>query len=50
MCRAGLEFSPLRARLLLGSAMWRHKPDAFLYYGVTGWKQGEIDRGFKGFS
>eukprot|EP01050_Picozoa_sp_SAG11_P006250 SAG11_NODE_478_length_9117_cov_6.916168_2_plen_182_part_00 len=32
----GMEFSPLRARLLVGTAVWRHKVDAFLYYGVTG--------------
>ena len=34
----GLEYSSARARLLVGTAAWRHKIDAFLYYGVTGWR------------
>ena len=31
------EFSPLRARLMLGAGAWKMKTDAYLYYAMNGW-------------
>jgi hypothetical protein len=37
----------IRSRLLMGAATWKYKPDGFLYYRVSGWKNYKtpIDRG-----
>ena len=32
-----MEFSALRARLMLGAASWKLKIDAYLYYAISGW-------------
>ena len=32
-----MEFSALRARLMLGAASWKLKIDAYLYYAINGW-------------
>ena len=32
-----MEFSALRARLMLGAAAWKLRPDAYLYYAISGW-------------
>ena len=31
-----MEFSALRARLMLGAASWKLKIDAYLYYAISG--------------
>jgi hypothetical protein len=32
------EYPAMRGRLLLGTAAWKYKSDAFLYYSMNGWK------------
>ncbi|HOZ47226.1 MAG TPA: DUF6067 family protein [Candidatus Hydrogenedentes bacterium] len=41
------QFPAIRSRLLMGVATWKYKPDGFLYYRVSGWKNYEkpIDSG-----
>jgi hypothetical protein len=35
----GVETPAIRSRLLLGAAAWQLKIDAYLYYGLDGWRQ-----------
>ena len=32
------EYPAMRSRLLLGTAAWKYRSDAYLYYSMNGWK------------
>ncbi len=32
------QFPAIRSRLLMGAATWKYRPDGFLYYRISGWR------------
>lgn len=32
------QYPAIRSRLLMGAATWKHQPDGFLYYRISGWR------------